>query len=236
MRPATKIVLAVAAFGLIHSLLASRAVKAKVAARVGERNRNGLYRAAYNAQAIASTALLIRYCKRLPDRQLWQVRGCPAALLHCTRVALLIGMGQAVRQVGVLRMGGLTNLAAVVQGSRAIAPEPEAQGPALDPDHPVKGPFKCTRHPLNFLAVPLVWLTPRMTRNRLVFNCAATLYFLIGSLHEEARLRRAHPAEYRDYQRRVRFLFGRKPKATNRVLQPNMAARASTAPLADLPN
>ena len=115
-------------------------------------------------------------------------------------------MYAAARQVGLPRISGLHSMAAWCRGDEHVPAEPEAQGPALD--RPISGPFRFTRHPLNILSIRLLWLAPRISRNRLVFNCAATLYFLLGSLHEEARLRRTHPESYRKYQKQVRFLAG----------------------------
>ena len=45
-----------------------------------------------------------------------------------------------------------------------------------------------------------------------VQTAAATVYFVLGSVHEEARLRADYGPEYRDYQRSgVPFLFPRWP-------------------------
>jgi hypothetical protein len=38
-----------------------------------------------------------------------------------------------------------------------------------------------------------------LTTNLLAFNSAATVYLVIGSLHEEARLREAYGEEYKAY-------------------------------------
>ena len=81
-------------------------------------------------------------------------------------------------------------------------PEPEAQGPALDEPglSRAPGPFAWSRHPLNFAPLPILWLWPRMTTNLLAFNTAATIYLVIGSLHEEARLREAFGDRYAAYE------------------------------------
>lgn len=39
-----------------------------------------------------------------------------------------------------------------------------------------------------------------MTTQRLAFNLAATLYLVLGSLHEEQRLRTEYGQAYADYQ------------------------------------
>ena len=80
---------------------------------------------------------------------------------------------------------------------------PYAQGPERGPDGrlTVTGPYRWTRHPLNFCGIPIFWLTPHMTTRRLAFNLASTAYFMLGSVHEEARLAAAYGERYRQYQR-----------------------------------
>jgi hypothetical protein len=84
-----------------------------------------------------------------------------------------------------------------------VPPEPEAQGPALDEEgrRHAAGPFAWSRHPLNFAPLPVFWLHPRMTTSLLAFNIAATAYLVVGSWHEEARLREAYGEAYSAYQR-----------------------------------
>ena len=53
---------------------------------------------------------------------------------------------------------------------------------------------------MNFAPVPIFWLWPRMTTGLLAFNTAATVYLVIGSLHEEARLQEAFGNDYAAYQ------------------------------------
>ena len=209
MRSGVKISLAVAAFAAVHSLLASRSAKERAASRFGERNRNGLYRVFFNTQAIVTSTALVAYCARLPDRPtpFWRVPKGVGFGFNLVRLGLLFSMYSAARQVGIGRIGGWHNLVLWWRGAKDVPPEPEAQGPALD--RPLQGPFRFTRHPLNLLSIPLIWLAPRITRNRFAFNMAATAYFLLGSVHEELRLRRAAPDAYRAYQREVRFLAGR---------------------------
>jgi signal transduction histidine kinase len=57
------------------------------------------------------------------------------------------------------------------------------------------------RHPLNFAPLPILWLWPRMTTSLLAFNTAATIYLVVGSIYEEARLREAFGEEYDTYQK-----------------------------------
>ncbi len=197
-----KVMAATAAFGLVHRALASRAAKRAAAERFGERNRNGLYRVFYLAQSAVTFGLLAGYICRVPGRELYRVRGPLAGLMRAGQVVALVHATAAARQVGIRRILGLESLLSWLEDG-PVPPEPEAQGPALDAQglRHGAGPFAWSRHPLNFAPLPVFWLQPAMTTNLLAFNLAATVYLVVGSLHEEARLREAYGEAYAHYQR-----------------------------------
>jgi protein-S-isoprenylcysteine O-methyltransferase Ste14 len=59
------------------------------------------------------------------------------------------------------------------------------------------------RHPLYFLGLVLIWLTPQMTINRLVLFAALSLYLYVGTFFEEGRLVAEFGDSYRAYQSQV---------------------------------
>ncbi len=199
-RSMLKVMAATAAFGLVHSVLASRTAKRAAARGFGERNRNGLYRVFYIGQSLVTFGMLAAYIRRQPSRELYRVEGPLALLFHAGQASALVYATSAAGQVGLLRITGLENFL-IWLGDDPVLPEPEAQGPALDDEgrgH-TAGPFAWSRHPLNFAPLPVFWLWPRMTTNLLAFNAAATIYLVVGSLHEEARLRNAYGDDYDAY-------------------------------------
>lgn len=200
LRSMLKVMAATAAFGVVHSALASRGAKRAASRSFGERNRNGLYRLFYLAQSGATLGLLVAYIRRQPSRELYRVEGMPAAVMRTAQLGSLVYATSAARQIGISRILGWESFVRwLVDGE--VCPEPEGQGPALDPvgRKQSAGPFAWSRHPLNFAPVPIFWLWPRMTTNLLAFNAAATIYLVIGSLHEEARLREAFGDDYDAY-------------------------------------
>ncbi|MCC7422872.1 MAG: hypothetical protein IT428_21560 [Planctomycetaceae bacterium] len=196
-----KVAAATAAFGVVHSLLASRAAKRAVQETFGERNRNGLYRVIFIGQSFATLAILAAYIRRHPSRELYRVEGPLAWLMHAVHGGALVYATAAAAQVGIRRITGIESLAAW-SGDGVVPKEPEAQGPALDEEgsrHPA-GPFRFSRHPLNLAPIPLLWLWPRMTTSLLAFNVVATAYLVAGSLHEEQRLRAEYGRRYDEYR------------------------------------
>ena len=202
-RSLLKVVAATAIFGVFHSTLASRQAKSAATRLVGQRARNGWYRIFYIGQSVVTLAALGAYLWRLPDRLLYHVRGRAAWLLYLGQAAGLLYAVITAYFVGLPGILGLGPAVAFLRGDARVPPEPEAQGPPLDRDGrlQVRGPFRQSRHPLNVAPLLVFWLWPRMTLKLFVFNLASTAYLVLGSLHEEARLRAAYGAPYEAYRR-----------------------------------
>jgi len=213
MKTASRMAGATVAFALLHSALASRAAKQAAAAMAGERRAHAAYRLFYVGQSLLTFSLLLAYGSRLPTRTLYRVHGPFALLLRAGQAAGCAHLLAATRPSGLLRLAGWRNLQEYRQGL-PVAPGPVAQGPEQGPHGALQaaGPFRWSRHPLNFTGMPIFWLTPHMTTRRLAFNLVSSLYFILGSLHEEARLEAAYGERYRRYQRSgVPFFWPRPP-------------------------
>lgn len=200
MRSALKVALATGAFAVVHSLLATTSAKDAAATRF--RFGRELYRVAYNAQAVITFGALVWFIARQPERTLYRVRGPLAGLLRLGQLGGVAWAIAAARATGVATLAGADNLLAVLTGMPAKQP-PAAQGPEMDEAGAlrIRGPFTLVRHPLNVAPLAPFWLTPHMTTRRLAFNIIATGYLVIGSLHEEKRLRHQYGEAYQEYQR-----------------------------------
>jgi protein-S-isoprenylcysteine O-methyltransferase Ste14 len=198
-----KIMAATTLFAAIHSLLASQAAKRIVAEMLGERPRNALYRPFYNVHAVITFVALALYGSKLPDRELYRVSKPLARWMRFGQVVSLLYLIYGARQIGFLRFAGIPNLLAFLRGQKSVPREPEGQGPIVDVNGEMKatGPFRASRHPLNFAMVLAIWLMPRMTVNLAAFNFVVTVYLIVGSVHEEERLRATYGQAYIDYQR-----------------------------------
>ena len=219
MKPALKMACTTVAFALLHSALASRAAKRAATAIAGQRRAHAGYRLFYVGQSLLTFFLLLAYGSRLPAHTLYRVDGCAGLMLRLGQAAGFAHLLAATRPSGLLRLAGWRNLQADRHGG-PIPPGPVAQGPEQGPDGALQiaGPFRWCRHPLNFTGMPIFWLTPHMTTRRLAFNLVSSAYFLLGSLHEEARLLAAYGERYRRFQRSaVPFFWPRLPALQSRL-------------------
>jgi protein-S-isoprenylcysteine O-methyltransferase Ste14 len=207
---AGRVVLMSVLWALVHSLLASKQAKDLARRILGARYRNGLYRVAYNAKAVVTLALAARWFSRLPDRELYRVRPPLSWLFRAGQAASLGVLLSGVRVVGIPEFAGITPLWKLLTG-KDVSPEPEAQGPPIGAGGEVvkEGAFRFTRHPGNLGALGFFLFLPRMTVNRAALTALVTLYVVLGSLHEEYRLRTAYGAAYERYRRTVPFMVPR---------------------------
>jgi protein-S-isoprenylcysteine O-methyltransferase Ste14 len=195
-------------WALVHSVLASKQVKDLIRRIAGSRYRDGLYRFIFNAQSVVSLLWAARRFSRLPDKDLYHARPPWSWLFRASQVASLGVLLSGVRVMGILRFAGLTSVGDVLTG-RNVRPAPEAQGPPVGSNNEMvrAGAFRFSRHPGNLGALGFFLFLPRMTANRAVLVTLVALYVVLGSMHEEYRLRTAYEAAYERYRRAVPFLI-----------------------------
>jgi len=204
----------VVGYALIHSLLASRIVKGAAKSVLGRRHFDGLYRSFYIVQATGLTVYAIRLFMRLPDREIYRARAPWSYVLGAIQLAGLALLTRAVSVVGFARITGLENALALFRGEEP-PPAPEAQGPPPSSDGGVdaRGPFRVIRHPDNLPIILVFWAFPTLTVNRLTLAMASTIYAVLGSCHEDSRLRALYGKPFANYCRRVPMMLPRLPSA-----------------------
>lgn len=203
---AKRVVGVCAGLALCHSLLAARPVKQALCGLLGR--LSGLYRLGFVLKSLVLTSWGVWWFLRQPDRTLYRVPAPWSWGLRAVQVGALALLLRAVSVVGWGRFLGLSQAAALAHG-QTPPPTPEAQGPALRPDGTldVRGPFAWTRHPDNLPIVGVVWFFPHMTVNKLALAVLLSLYAVLGSLHEDHRLRAAYGWAFERYACRVPFLL-----------------------------
>jgi protein-S-isoprenylcysteine O-methyltransferase Ste14 len=182
------------AWALVHSLLASLPFK-NWTRRVFGAGADRWYRLAFNAFAAITILPIFPMLALLPDRTLYVVPAPWRRLMRGGQVLALAGLAGSFWQAGVFHFVGL--------------PQWLAQQPAPTGSLEVRGFYCYVRHPNYLFSLLLLWLTPAMTVNLLTVYILITLYFYVGSFHEERRLLTEFGEAYRDYQRQVPRLIPR---------------------------
>jgi protein-S-isoprenylcysteine O-methyltransferase Ste14 len=179
----------------VHSLLASLPAKAWARRMLGAEVVDRWYRLFYVAISGLTLLPMPVLLALLPDRALYTVPSPWSLLMVGGQLLAAAGLAAAVLQTGALRFVGLT---------QPFAADPAEEGPLQ-----VRGLYCYVRHPIYAFSLLLLWLTPLMSVNLLVVYLLTSLYFYLGSLHEEHRLLAQFGEAYRHYQQRVPRLIPR---------------------------
>lgn len=198
----------VVAFIVAKSVLASRQAKELAERRLGARIRNGLYRPFYFLFSGVGAVLIVRKVYQGPHRVLYEIKPPFSYLMRFGQAACVAATLEATRVIGP-SFSGFSQLKAFVKGGDA-GPESEAQGPPRMKNGELSSAtvFGITRHPNNWFPTSIFLLEPKMTNKRAAFCALTALHGLVGSVHEEYRLKAAYgrPA-YERYMRKAPFLF-----------------------------
>lgn len=136
--------------------------------------------------------------------------------------ALAVGMGLLWQPVaglvyqveGLLRLpfwsiqlagAALTVLGARVVSAFELAGINQAAGRTVGGNVRIVGPFRFVRHPIYLGWVLMVFGTPTLTANQLVFAAVSTLYLILAIPWEERSLVADHGDRYSAYQQTVRW-------------------------------
>lgn len=193
------ILLAMAAYGAFHSLLASHRVKA-LACRLGGRLARRYYRLAFNVIGVVSFVPVLALVALLPDQTLYAVPAPWSYLMRAGQVLAVLGLGAALLQTNLGAFAGLSQ--ALGRDDSLCHPDAHAQGGGL-----VTGGFyRWIRHPLYSFGLLFIWLTPVLTWNVLALNLGITAYILIGAKLEERKLLVEFKPEYQEYMAKTPML------------------------------
>jgi protein-S-isoprenylcysteine O-methyltransferase Ste14 len=186
------------AYGAVHSLLASVAVKQWTRTRFGPRT-DRFYRLAYNAFAVVSFVPVLALLAWLPGTRIYGLPLPWSALAVMGQAGALLLLTAGLMQTDPWSFLGLRQA---------------AEGTPAEPARLiVTGLYRWVRHPLYTAGLLLLWLTPVMTTSILAFNLALTLYILVGSRLEERRLAAEFGPAYAEYQAKVAGLIPRPPRS-----------------------
>jgi protein-S-isoprenylcysteine O-methyltransferase Ste14 len=195
-------------FAFWHSLLCSRAAKSGARKWLGQRRGAASYRVFFNAQSVVTVGALILFILHQPQRTLYRARGQKRMLHWCAQLGCLLLAIRGFFDLGPKQFSGAQDWQAG-QENRALEAA-EAQGPRLENDGRIRalGLFRWSRHPLEWLPILLLWLTPTLKTNWLAFDILGALYSFLGAHQEEKRLLEKSGASYEEYQKQTAFFVG----------------------------
>jgi protein-S-isoprenylcysteine O-methyltransferase Ste14 len=178
------ILLSLALWGLIHSILASRFAKDMV-------NSPRFYRLGYNLFAGVSFLPVMYLVAVLPNAPLYQVPAPWSYVMLGVQALSALLLLAALLQTDTLSFIGIRQLFEVEKPGQLVT----------------RGLYKLVRHPLYTFSLLFIWFTPNMSQNSFVFYIGITLYVFIGAYFEERKLLRDFGEAYAEYKRKTPFLI-----------------------------
>ena len=188
------ILLAIAGYGAIHSLLASFTVKNGFKRAFGAQVYSRYYRMFFSLQAVLLFLVPLAMVSTLPDVLIFRLPQPWATLARIGQAAAIIGLLYAVMLTGAMRFLGF---------SQALSPESaQSRLPLVE-----RGLYRYVRHPIYTCTLLLIWLSPVQSWNGLALNLGMTAYLLIGAQFEERKLLAEFGEDYAAYRRKTPFLI-----------------------------
>lgn len=197
------LLLALAIWGIVHSLLATHF--AKDAFRIKNGNMD-FYRLAYNLFAAISFLPILYWMAALPNQVFYQISAPWSYLMLGGQLFSALMLGLAFMQTDALSFVGLRQLFEKEEADLLVT----------------RGLYRLVRHPLYTFGLLFIWLSPTVTQNSITVYAGATIYTLVGAYFEERKLLRDYGEAYAEYQRNTPmlipgFILGRKYPNTNRL-------------------
>jgi len=177
------LILAVAIWGIVHSLLASTGIKDLFQRTFGSGFMKS-YRLFYNVFAVVSILPVLYLMITLPDDPLYQVPAPFSYVMRLGQLASVVLLFVAVIQTDVLSFAGVSQLFKEEKTGKLIT----------------GGLYRFVRHPLYTFSLLILWLSPTLSANSLIVYLALTMYILVGIYFEERKLLREFGQEYAEYR------------------------------------
>jgi len=179
-------------WAVVHSILASITIKEWLTHRLGPGIQRW-YRLLYVTLAVVTLMPLLVIYYLEPDVLVYAVD-------PPWRYLMIVGQGGAV--LALIYATWRSGLFQFIGFAQVVAEPQHFTGTLV-----TSGFFRYVRHPLYLFSSLFLWLTPTMTQNQLVLYGLMTLYFIVGSIHEEQVLMHEFGESYLLYKQQVpRFI------------------------------
>jgi len=146
------------------------------------------------ASGIALTAVILLW--KESQTVLYHFEGLFRLLARSVTLCAIAGFWWGVRSLEHFDTFGLAPIKSWLSGRTLQAP-----------NFTLRGPYLWVRHPLYFFSLALIWSTPDVTSDRLLFNLLWSLWIVLGAYLEEKDLVAEFGDSYRHYQKTVPMLF-----------------------------
>jgi protein-S-isoprenylcysteine O-methyltransferase Ste14 len=178
------LLIALALWGVVHSILASNFAKDMLGGA-------SFYRLGYNIFAAISFVPILYLMATLPDKAIFQVPAPWSTLMRGGQLLAVLMLFIAFLQTDSLSFVGLRQLFETTGSSQLVT----------------RGLYRVVRHPLYTFGLLFIWLSPTVSQNSLTVYIGATLYTLIGAYFEERKLLREFGDSYAEYKKKTPMLI-----------------------------
>jgi protein-S-isoprenylcysteine O-methyltransferase Ste14 len=179
-------------WAVFHSLLASLRVK-RLAERIFGEAAKRWYRLGFVIAAVLTLIPLVALLLRLPDILMYSVPPPWRWVMNAGQLAALAALVWTVMSTEPLDFIGIKQMSRERASFRTTLT--------------THGLYRLSRHPMYFTSMLVMWLSPRMSVNLLTLFALMSLYFIVGSYHEEMLLVRQFGEAYQHYRKRVPRIF-----------------------------
>ena len=177
------LILSVAIWGVIHSLMASLKFKEFLRRVLGNGGMK-FYRLFYNTLSVISIAPVIYLAVTLPDRDLYQIPTPWSYIMLAGQGISVLLLFAVALQTDVLAFVGLRQLFEEEQSEKLMT----------------SGFYRMVRQPLYIFILLILWLSSSVNVNTFIVYLGLTIYILVGIYFEERKLLREFGQAYADYQ------------------------------------
>lgn len=188
------ILLVIAVFGYVHSLLASIKVKEFIKENLG--NGIAFYRLAYNLFALASLYFIWEVAPH-PSLLIYELNPPFDFLVFIPQVLGLIGFFWTFNYICFKEFIGIDQVIRYFEGT--YSKEELDEHLTLR----IEGPYRYSRHPLYFFSILILTFRAEMDLFYLTLLVSFVAYFYIGSVYEEKKLTEYFGQEYIRYKKQV---------------------------------
>lgn len=192
------IILLFAAYGLIHSFLASTGFKEFLVTKIG--NKIAFYRLCYNIFALLSLIFIYDISPK-PNDIIFDLKFPFDIVIVSLQLCAFIGIIWTFKYICFKEFIGINQIKRYFNNNY--------NHKTLDEEMTlrIEGPYKFSRHPIYLFSILFLLFRPVIDLFYLVFVINIILYFYIGAIFEEKKLVKMFGEEYKEYQKNVSRIF-----------------------------